>query len=326
MAESIRRVALTGAAGYIGSRLLHRLEREAAIEHILAIDVRPLSGQFSPRVEYRRHDVTVPMADLLAEHRIDAVVHLAFVLRPGRDRAAIRKVNVDGAHSLLDACAQAGVRHIVHLSSTTVYGAHPDNPVMLTEESPLRPVRGFQYGEDKVECEGVLADFLSRHPAVTASILRCCPVLGPSSDNFVSRAFSRPFLPAVRGYDPPMQFIHEDDVVEVLSMCLMQRLSGTYNLAGNGTVRWSEMAAMSGRRLVQVPARLLYGLTGLAWTLRLQSDSPPSGLDFIRHRWTASTEKIKRELGVTIQYSSKDAWQASIGRSLKPTEVSEARR
>ena len=137
MAESIRRVALTGAAGYIGSRLLHRLERETAIEHILAIDVRPLSGHSSPRVEYRRHDVTVPMTDLLAEHRIDAVVHLAFVLRPDRDRAAIRRVNVGGALSLLEACAQAGVRHLVHLSSTTVYGAHPDNREMLPEDAPL---------------------------------------------------------------------------------------------------------------------------------------------------------------------------------------------
>ena len=76
-----------------------------------------------------------------------------FAERWSHDRLAAHRVNVGGTSNLLDASAEAGVRRIVYLSSTSVYGAHADNPPMLTESSPARPVRGFQYSEDKAEAE-----------------------------------------------------------------------------------------------------------------------------------------------------------------------------
>ena len=130
----------------------------------------------------------------------------------------------------------------------------------------------------------------------------------------VLRAFLKPFLVKVRGADPPMQLIHEDDLIGCLERCILGDANGVYNLAGDGTVRWSEMAAMLGRRLVSLPAPLLYGATEAAWRLRLQRDSPASGLNFIRYPWTASTDKIKAELGVELRYSSREAWAEFAGR------------
>ena len=127
MSSAIRRVAITGASGYVASMLMNRLEREAGIERVLALDVRPLRVKSSSKVVFRQHDVTTPMADLLVEHEIDAVAHLAYVLRPGHNRAAIERINVGGAINVLEACEQAGVRHLLYLSSTSVYGAHADN-------------------------------------------------------------------------------------------------------------------------------------------------------------------------------------------------------
>ncbi|MCH8108790.1 MAG: NAD-dependent epimerase/dehydratase family protein, partial [Chloroflexi bacterium] len=228
--------------------------------------------------------------------------------------------------NVLEACEQAGVRHLLYLSSTSVYGAHADNSPFLTEDSPARPVPGFQYSEDKARVESLIAGFAKRHPETTATVLRACPVMGPNADNFIASAFSKPVLVGVRGYDPPMQFLHEDDLADVLSYCLLQQVSGTYNLTGDGTILWSEMAEVFGKRLMFLPAPLLYGLTSLTWTLRLQRDSPACGLDFIRHRWTASNEKLKRELGITLRYTSREAWEAFVQRDRKHSHVKEPQR
>ena len=72
------------------------------------------------------------------------------------------------------------------------------------------------------------------------------------------------------------------------------------------------MAAIAGRRLVKLPAPLIYGLTSATWSLRLQRDSPAAGLDFVRYRWTVSTDKIKGKLGFKSSYSSRETWEAFV--------------
>ena len=89
-----------------------------------------------------------------------------------------------------------------------------------------------------------------------------------------------------------MQFLHEDDLVDVLAACLDRMPSGTYNVAGEGTIKWSEMAATMESRVLTLPYFAWAGLTSIAWRLRIQSDSRPCGLNFIRHRWTADTRKL----------------------------------
>ena len=310
MSDLTRRVAVTGAAGYIGTSVIRRLEHEEAVEKVLALDIRYPEKTFGPKVVFQKHDVTASMAGVLNEHGIDSVVHLAFVMRPRGGPA--QSVNVAGTSTVLEGCEQAGVGYLLYLSSTTVYGAHPDNPPQLTEESPIRPVQGFRYGEHKAAAEGLLQAFARRHSDVAITVLRACPVMGPNADNFISRAFSKPFLVALRGHDPAMQLLHEDDLTEAMTTCLLQRTDGVYNLAGEGTLRWRELASLFGRRLLTLPAPALYGLTALAWNLRLQSDSPACGLDFIRHPWAAGTGKIEREIGVRPRHSARDAWMAFV--------------
>ena len=316
MSSEIRRVAVTGAAGYVARTLMARLAREPTVERILAMDVRPLPAESAKGpVVFARHDVTRPFGPLLRKHRIDALAHLAYVMRPSRDREAARRVNVDGTASALASCEDAGVRHMLYLSSTSVYGAHADNPPLLGEEAPPRPPRGFQYSEDKAAAERLIADFAASRPDFSAVVLRACPALGPSADNFIASAFSKPFLVGARGHDPHMQLVHEDDLAEALCRCLLSRVSGTYNLAGDGLIRWSEMARIFGRRVLWMPGPLLRFLVGVSWALWLQSDSPPSGLDFITHSWAASNDRARRELGIRPRHTSRQAWAAFASRN-----------
>ncbi len=74
-------VAITGAAGYIGQRLLHHLVQEPNIEHIVALDIRPPAFEH-PKITFVRHDVTHPMSELFVQHGVAMAVHLAFVVAP----------------------------------------------------------------------------------------------------------------------------------------------------------------------------------------------------------------------------------------------------
>ena len=179
MTDSPLRVAVTGASGYIGSRLVNCLQESKCVEFVLAMDIRPPDIDYSDRVAFVRQDIGEPFPDLFANHRIDSVVHLAYLLNPGRRRHVSRRVNVTGTDNLIEACAAAGVRHILYFSSTSVYGAHPDNPDFLTEEHPVRPIPGFLYSEDKLESESRLAEFARRNPGCDRNRSAWMPRLGP---------------------------------------------------------------------------------------------------------------------------------------------------
>ncbi|MBM3933238.1 MAG: NAD-dependent epimerase/dehydratase family protein [SAR202 cluster bacterium] len=318
MSEPARRIAVTGAAGYIGNELVKRLASTPGVDRVLAIDIRPMQDAVPECVDFAQQDIAKPFDHLLSANAIDTVVHLAYILRPGHNRAAIRKINVGGTANLLTACANAKVKKIVYLSSTSVYGAHPDNPELLTEDAPTRPVRGFQYSENKAQAEQLILAYSKRRPGVVTTVLRACPVMGPGADNFIARAFLKPFLVAAGKADPPMQLLHEADLSSVLARSLAADSPGVYNVAGEGTIRWPEMAAMLKRKVFHLPPGILYPATDLLWSLRMQNESPACGLDFIRYRWTADTEKVKREMGITFKHTSREAWQAFARRRAGP--------
>lgn len=309
MASGLR-VAVTGAAGSVGTKLVERLTASDDVDGIVAFDTLPLSLDH-PKVVGFRQDIRQPIADILREYGVDAVVHLAFLLRQGRNREAMRRVNVGGTAQVLRACRAAGVRQLLYFSSTTVYGPHAGDPQPYTEESPVRPVRGFQYAEDKAATELMLAAFAADNPDTAVTVLRGCVIMGPRSENFITQAFRKPVLVSVAGANPQMQFTHEDDVQEALELCLMERVPGVYNLTGEGTVAFSEVAQVAGVRSIPVPAPLLAFVTQASWNLRLQSDSPASGLAMVRWPWVAGNEKLTRETGFRPRYTSREALEAS---------------
>ena len=297
-------VAVTGAAGYIGVLLLRRLLAEPAIERVVGIDVRPAPVTHS-KLRWVQQQVTAPLDEAFAGAGV--VVHLAFVLRQSRHRAESRRVNIEGAANVLRACAATHIKRIVVMSSSTVYGPHPDNPPLLTEEAPPRPPRDFHYAWDKRETEALFQRHAAGHSEAAVSVLRGCVVMGPSARNFITQALFKPLLVGVRGCDPGLQFVHEEDLAEVLWRFAAESHPGVFNVAAPGEVRWSALARMVGKRMVWLPAPLAYGLTDLAWRMRLQNDAPGVGLDFVRWPWAVSTEKLERELRFEFRHTSAEA-------------------
>ena len=306
-------VAVTGASGYIGTGLLQELEGDEELKSIVAIDSRPPSMPFHNVISERLDVAGGSLDEAFRGHRVNTVVHLAFNLRPGRKPREVEKVreaNLNAVRSVLKACSAARVSNVIFLSSHTVYGARPENPIPITEEAPTHPSVQFQYSYDKALCEEAVQSFAQENPSVSVTSLRSCVVMGPGADNYVTRAFFKPVLLGVMGYDPPLQFVHEDDLSKLLHLLIVTPHAGIFNVAGDGIVRYSQMARLAQRRLIFLPSPMAYFLVQLAWKMGIQKDAPSAGLDFVRYPMLLSTSKLKHETGFSFFYTSEEALTA----------------
>ena len=304
-------VAVTGAAGYVAGRLIRTLIADDRIERVLGFDVR------RPDIEAQKFvfdEVDVRNIQLKRRFEgVDVVIHLAFIMDPIHDEAMMRDVNVNGSHNVFEAAAGAGVRKIVYTSSATVYGAHRDNDVPLTEDSPLRANLDFSYPAHKLEVEYLVRDFRENHPDVVFTLFRPAIVFGANVDNAWSHVMEMPVLPLPEGHHPPMQFIHEDDVADALAFAVFEDLNGPYNLAPDGWMENDEIMAMVGRRRVDVPEPKLYRLTDRLWRLGL-AEAPAGIVHYIAHPWVVTGAKLAAE-GFAPRRSNTEALGETVERS-----------
>ena len=129
--------------------------------------------------------------------------------------------------------------------------------------------------------------------------------------NAVGSATTIMFTPfvmlGVAGSDAPMQFIHEDDLINIMGLFIKRKKGGIYNVAGDGTLKYSEVARMLHKRLLKLPLKLLELAISFSWAMHLQNAAPAGCLKFIQYPPVVSTTKLKKELGYKFQYSSKEA-------------------
>jgi UDP-glucose 4-epimerase len=307
--ERMKTVFITGVSGYFGNKLVSMLESRDEVERIIGVDVRP-PGISSGKLEFFRRDVRDEMGGILSGRDIDCAIHAAYILDPIHDTALMEDINVNGTKNVLAACARAGIRHILDCSSTTAYGFYPDNPEMLTEESALKGNEDFTYARNKREIEGFLQGFHARHPDIRLTVVRPCFVVGPGFDNSLARHLRKRFV-LIGTRTCPMQFIHEDDLAGIIGLLLEKGKEGVFNLAADGTMTFEEMIRSLGNRPVRVPNRLLSWGNALFWFLRASWVTEFSNpcLNLMQYRWIASNEKIKRELGYTFRYTTKEAFE-----------------
>ena len=305
-------VAVTGASGYIGSKLLQHLEAEPDVRRLVAFDSRPLTAPIHNIAAYRK-DVSSPIGDDLDHQNVTTLVHLAFNSSPAsnrREAAAILEENVDTLRSVLESCLRSQVEHLVYVSSHTVYGAHQDNPVPISEATPLRPPQDLPYTYSKYRCEMVLQEFSQVQPNFKITVLRPCGVLGPRHNDRTASVFFRPWLLGVSDNNPPLQFLYEDELARVMTLLITNGIPGVFNIAGSGVVYYRELARTIERRLVNLPSFLAYPAARLAWDLGLQPGAAAAGLDLIRWPILLSTAKLHQATGYRFWHTSMEALAA----------------
>jgi UDP-glucose 4-epimerase len=304
---------ITGGSGYIGSRLIDRLVERDDTERVVIADVRP-PRSFRPKVEFSQLDVRDRdgVRALIERERPDSLVHLAFVLNPMHDEGTMYEIDVGGTHNVLDAASAAGVEHVLVTSSATAYGAFPDNPVPIEEDWPVRGVPDFEYARDKTECDRLCQLWALRHPERVMTIVRPCIVFGPNVDNYIVRAWTKqPFFADFGGDDVPVQFVHEDDVVEALIRLLEGRHEGAFNLAGDGLMTWAGCSEMIGTPRRRVPRKLFWRFANLMWRLRM-AETPAGNMHFLEHPWVVSTERLKEATGWSPRHTSRETFEITM--------------
>lgn len=304
-----KKVLITGVSGYIGGALCRVLEHTAWCARVDGCDIRAPLDKLD-KVHYRELDINDPdLAGWVADCAPDVVLHLAFVLNPMHDEARMRRINVGGTRAVLQAAAAAGTRQVMVASSGTAYGAWPDNPVPLRETDPIRPHPGFQYAREKAEVETICADFMEAHPEVVFSIIRPCVLYGPNVHNYLSRLLTgMPTVVGLAGYDPDLQFVHEDDVSRAIVAILEQEARGAFNIAPPDTLTMEETLGMTGKRVVRLPEWVLAPLADLLWRFRINVlGAPASFLDFMRYPWVLDPGRLMEELGFEFRYTSREA-------------------
>ncbi|CAN5516928.1 SDR family oxidoreductase [soil metagenome] len=306
-------VAVTGAAGYMGSRLIRTLCAHERVGRVLGFDLRAPDLRADKFV----FDTLDVRDERLASRLggVDVVVHLAFVMDPIEDETEMRDANVNGTQNVFNCAAESGVGKIVYTSSATVYGAHPDNEVPLTEESPLRANLDFSYAAHKLEVELIAREFRSDNPDVSLTVFRPAIVFGTGVDNAWSRFIEAPILFAVKDHAPPFQFVHEDDVVAALSFAVFRDLDGVFNLTPRGWLANDEAAGLIGRGRTELSERTAFSLMDRLWTRGL-ADTPAGMLHYVMHPWVMSGAKLA-EAGFVCERSNADTFKEALS-NLKP--------
>jgi UDP-glucose 4-epimerase len=308
-------LAITGLGTFIGGRIAERLVARASAPRVVGIDLR-VPRRLEGRIRFHRVDLTEPTADsqlaeLLEKERCDSVLHAAFFSDPYPDTEYAHELEVIGSLHVMNACAAAGVHKLVVTSTAQVYGPRPDNPNFLSEEHPLRPHAEAHAARDRAEMEQLLWGAPERHPALRIAALRPCWVIGPTFENAVTRHFEPRRVTTLLGYDPLMQFLHEEDLLQAVDLALEREAPGPFNLAGEGVLTLSTLLRLAGKRARPLPHPILFRLRYLD-SLRRSGDPPAAFYDHMRFLWVLDTARARAQLGFTPGYSTKEAWMSFV--------------
>jgi UDP-glucose 4-epimerase len=276
------RVVVVGASGNVGTSLLRSLAAEPAVDSILGLSRRVPAASF-PKTDWRAADVSRSALRPLFSGA-DAVVHLAWLIQPGRDRRLTRAVNVDGSARVFRAAAAAGVPTLVYASSIGAYAPGPKDR-RVDESWPTTGVQSSFYSRDKAEVERLLDRFEDEHPGVRSVRLRPGLIFKREAASGIRRLFAGPLLPGrlVRPSLIPIvpdverlvvQAVHSYDVAEAYRLALMGDARGAYNIAAEPVLDPDELARILGARKVPVPARVLRAAAAASFRLRLQPTEP----------------------------------------------------
>ena len=161
------RYLVTGGAGFLGVNLVRHLLGRC--EEVTSLDVSPFDyPDCRDAVRIVAGDIREPAKVAEAMRDVQVVVHCAAAL-PLYSRQDIFSTDVEGTRNVLEAAHAAGVKRVVHVSSTAVYGIPDHHP--LYEDDRLQGVG--PYGEAKIQAEQVCLEYRAKG--------MCVPILRPKS-------------------------------------------------------------------------------------------------------------------------------------------------
>ena len=298
------RVVVVGATGNVGTSLLESLRSETAVKEIVAVARRAPATQF-PRTTFVSADIAdcelVPLFQ-----GADAVVHLAWLIQPGRDESITGAVNVDGSRRLFRAVVEAGVPLLVYASSVGAYSPGPKDR-LVDESWPTDGIASSFYARHKAMLERDLDHLEREQPQLRVIRMRPGLIFKGHAATEIRRLFAGPLLPGrlvtpkaipVVPDTPRLRFqaVHSHDVGDAYRLALLSSARGPFNLAADPPIGAPELARVLDARAVPVSAALLRGAAAVTYALRLQP-SEPGWVDMALAVPLMDSSRARNELG-----------------------------
>ena len=280
------KVFVTGSSSHFAAALLPRLCASPEIERVTGIDLDPPRFAHA-RFNATRLDIRSPgLERLLGGH--DALVHLAGVAMAGRvAEAEMFDVNVNGGHKAFHIARQAGVRRLIHLSSTAVYGSG----VHLSEHAPLHPAPDCLHAVHQAHLERLLEIEFPECVRLRPQIM-----LGVHARPALKRLFRLPCYVRLPEPHPLLQCVHEDDVAQAMLLALGRDVRGAFNLAAEESFSFRDVVKRRHRIALPLPplaARA--GLTGARRWLGWSGD--PGWVETVSRTLLVNCRRAAVELG-----------------------------
>jgi len=307
-----RRVLITGLASFWGGLVAQALEDNPDVDVIIGLDTREPSVELE-RTEYVRTDENYSiLARIVRAAQVDTIVHTFLIVDSTSMRPkTMHEINVIGTMNLFAAASAPGstVRDVVVKSSSYVYGASKADPQWFSEETPRSFPPRTRVEQSLESVEGYVRDFAEDNPHVNVTLLRFSNVLGPDIVTPISRALELPVVPSIFGFDPRVQFVHEDDVVRSILFVLDRHLPGIFNVAGDGMLPWTEVARICGKITAPMPP-IFTGMSSKPLR-RVGVPLPDELLDLLRYGRGIDNRRLK-SAGFHYEYTSAGAVEAFV--------------
>lgn len=297
-------IAVTGAAGAVGLRVVRQLAAHPDVDRVVAIDRELLDPNWHG-VEPVKADLLEPGSDdvlATAAAGVSTLIHLAEreLQRDDPDLAARLAQRAFGLANRI------GCRRAVVLSSAMVYGAHDDNPIPLTESESVRPNVELSYATTKLIVEEVGREWEAAGDGRVLTVMRPTTTLSEGGSSWVARALRTATTVRSDHVDPPVQFLHHDDLASAITFVVVNNMGGVHNVAPDGWIGPEAFRDLVGGLDVRVPTAVNDRL--LAAGRRLGVRPTPPGIEaYVRSPWVVANDRL-RSKGWTPAFSNEEAY------------------
>jgi nucleoside-diphosphate-sugar epimerase len=276
------RVVLIGATGNAGTSVLEALAGDGAVEEIVGVARRKPTRSW-PRTTFVTADVAQDDLTPVLQGA-DAVIHLAWLIQPGRDESITYRVNVTGSERVFKAAAEARVPTVIYASSVGTYSPGPKD-TLVDESWPTNGISTSFYSRHKVAVERALDRLEREQPGMRIVRMRPGLIFKAQAATEIRRLFAGPLLPRslVRpGLIPVVpdaprlrfQAVHSLDVGEAYRLAVLSDARGAFNLAADPPIGVPELAELLRARPIKVPIAVLRAGAAITYALRLQPTEP----------------------------------------------------
>lgn len=308
------KVVIIGATGNIGTSTLRAFSRDPTLPEIVGV-ARRKAAIVVPRTTFVQADITrddlVPIL-----HGADAVIHLAWLLQPARERERLHEVNIEGSRRVFEAAATAHVPALIYASSVGAYSAGPKHR-FVSEAWPTDGIGSSLYSKQKVSVERYLDRFEERHPDMRVVRLRPALVFKRVAASEIRRLFIGPLVPRFLFAKHRIRFVpdvdqlrfqcvHSHDVGRAFALAATKDVRGAFNIATDPVLDPELLADILHARRVSMSEQALRSVVSAGYHMHL-SPTDPGWVDLGLGSPLMSTERARLELDWTPKRDAPEA-------------------